>query len=127
MPAPSAREIIALRWRLRVALRVLAVLLMLAAIGLAAARVPEFRYELWFHGAGSSSAPRFLGVDWFMPPIVLAGVAVALALLGEYGTRFFVPVPRPNCPGCGYDLRTPTSDRCPECGLPLARRANDSR
>jgi len=125
MPAPSAREIIALRWRVRVALRVLAMLLMLAAIGLAAARVPEFRYQQWFHGH-RSSAPRFLGVDWFMPPIAMAACAVALALLGEYGTRFFVPVPGPDCPGCGYDLGNPTGDRCPECGLRLGGpRAND--
>jgi hypothetical protein len=125
MIGPSATDIIALRWRVRVVLRVLAMLLMLTAIGLAAARVPEFRYELWFHGAGSSSAPRVFGIDWFLPPIVMAGTAVALALVGQFAMRLLVPVPKPNCPGCGYDLSHPTSDRCPECGLPLARRAND--
>lgn len=26
-----------------------------------------------------------------------------------------------HCPRCGYDLRMLTSDRCPECGLPLAQ------
>lgn len=31
------------------------------------------------------------------------------------------------CPGCGYDLRSIASDRCPECGLPIDRDAGVSR
>ncbi len=116
MPVPTAREIIATRMRVRVVLRVLAMLVLVAAIGLAIARVPEFRYQSWFH-AHRSSAPRFLGVDWFMPSIAMMGVAVLLELLSRYGLRFLVPVPKPICPCCGYDLADLASDRCPECGL----------
>lgn len=49
------------------------------------------------------------------------------ALLPGAGIMFFsrplaaylVPLPREECPGCGYSLRDIESDRCPECGVQL--------
>ncbi len=33
--------------------------------------------------------------------------------------RWLVPVPRPECPRCGYGIEQLSTPRCPECGLPL--------
>jgi len=53
-----------------------------------------------------------------------AGVGLAAGLLLGSGrlARLLAPMPRPECPGCGY-ATSPESERCPECGLNLARAA----
>ena len=117
MIGPSANEITAMRWRVQVVLRVLAVLMFLIALGMAIARVPEFRYQSLFYGQGSRSTPRFLGVDWFLVPIVMVAGSLVIVLVSKLGMGLLVPLPRQGCPGCGYDLSEPASDRCPECGL----------
>lgn len=130
MIGPSANEIIAMRWRVRVILRTLALFLLIGALAWAAIRVPEFRQVQKFAATGMHMKPRYFEPSWFAIPIVLAGGSAALALIGQSGLRLLVPVPKPNCPGCGYDLREPSGEKCPECGLvigaPSARlRAKD--
>ncbi|MFI4915516.1 MAG: hypothetical protein ACIAS6_03280 [Phycisphaerales bacterium JB060] len=119
MIGPSANDIIAMRWRVRVVLRVLALVLLISALAWAAIRVPEFRRLQRMSATRIHLTPRFFELSWFAIPVLMAGSAAALALLGQFGLRLLVPVPKPNCPGCGYDLRKPTSDRCPECGLAI--------
>lgn len=117
MIGPSANEIIALRWRVRVFLRTLALVLVIGAAGWALVRLPEFRQHLTMAGYGWNQSPRTFQPGWFGVPIVLAGSAIALVLIGQFGVRLLVPLPKPNCPGCGYDLREPSGEKCPECGL----------
>lgn len=50
------------------------------------------------------------------------GLAAGLLLGAGRLARLLAPMPRPECPGCGY-ATAPDSDRCPECGLNLARAA----
>jgi hypothetical protein len=33
---------------------------------------------------------------------------------------WMVPVPKPSCPGCRYDLSSSNAQACPECGLDLS-------
>jgi hypothetical protein len=33
---------------------------------------------------------------------------------------WMVPIPRPRCPGCQYDLSSSNAGACPECGLDLS-------
>lgn len=128
MIGPSASDIIAMRWRVRVVLRTLAVVLLIGAVAWASIRLPEFRHILKMATTtGMYMKPRFFELSWFAVPVVMAGSAIVLAGLGQFALRLLVPVPKPNCPGCGYDLSEPSGERCPECGLPLARRANDAR
>ncbi len=126
MIGPSATDIIAMRWRVRVFLRTLAIILLIGALAWAAIRIPEFRQIQKFAASGMYMEPRYFELSWFAIPIVMVGSSIALVTLGQFGLRWLVPVPRPRCPGCGYDLSEPTGDKCPECGLPLARRANHS-
>lgn len=41
---------------------------------------------------------------------------------GECGLRFNIEIEEEHCQNCGYVLYKLTSDRCPECGLPIAAR-----
>lgn len=125
-PTPTAADIVALRWRVTVVLRLLAVLLAICALAWAAIRIPEFRQIQKFSASGMSMKPRYFELSWFAIPIVMFGSSIALVVVGQFAMRFLVPVPKPKCPGCGYDLSEPTSDRCPECGLHIGTpRAND--
>lgn len=115
-----------MRWRVRVFLRTLAIILLIGALAWAAIRIPEFRQIQKSAASGMYLEPRFFELSWFAIPVVMAGAAAALVLLGQFALPLLVPVPKPNCPGCGYDLSNPTGDHCPECGLRLgAPRAND--
>lgn len=132
MIGPSASEIIALRWRVRVVLRVLAVMLLIFALAWTFARMPEYAVQMTMNPERRYDrfetfyAPRFFSITWFGVPCIMSIAAVMTFLLAQFGLRLVVPaVPKPNCPGCGYDLREPSGDTCPECGLPLVRRAND--
>lgn len=127
MIGPTANEIIALRWKVRTGLRLLAIVLLLVALGWASMRYSDYRYAQSMFAAGMGRPVAPLHPSFFGIPISLGAMSLALALIGQFALPLLVPVPKPNCPGCGYDLRNPTSDRCPECGLPLAQRANDSR
>ncbi len=45
--------------------------------------------------------------------------ALLLLAIQQYLVRWLVPMPRPECPQCGYDIANLTESRCPECGLQL--------
>lgn len=46
-------------------------------------------------------------------------VPSALALLHRRIARWIIQVPKPSCPGCGYDISEDAPARCPECGMRL--------
>jgi hypothetical protein len=45
--------------------------------------------------------------------------AIPLWLVDERIARALVPLPRPECPRCGYNLTALERPECPECGLTL--------
>lgn len=53
-------------------------------------------------------------------------VAIPLALASRRISRWIVPLPRMECPQCGYALRELTTTRCPECGMAIAPDARAS-
>src|SRR3954468_20064624 len=59
--------------------------------------------------------------DWWGNTLGL-GLACALVFGASRLARFLIPMPRPECPECGYAIRG-EADRCPECGLNLGRAA----
>lgn len=56
----------------------------------------------------------------YSPPLFFLGIAVALAAAGKYLLPRF---PAGSCRQCGYDLFGNTSALCPECGTPVAGKA----
>ena len=56
---------------------------------------------------------------WYGLAIVV--FAIPLALGSRRLSRWLVPLPRHECPQCGYALRELTTTRCPECGIAIAR------
>lgn len=119
-PVPTAEAIITLRWRVRTVFRVLAVLLLVLAIVIAIPRISQFRTTQTWAAGGFAQPPDPTGWAWFGPSIAGAATAVALLVVSQFAVRLLVPIPRPNCPKCGYDLSEPTSNVCPECGLRIA-------
>src|SRR5689334_13121331 len=68
------------------------------------------------------NALRFadLFAGWRIP--IYAGVVVWVWWMGwRAWRRMHRPVPHVSCGGCGYDVRTTLSHRCPECGADLRR------
>jgi hypothetical protein len=51
---------------------------------------------------------------WFGTATLLPGIALVVA--ERRLIRWLIPVPRRECPQCGYGLRQLTTRRCPECG-----------
>lgn len=126
MIGPSADDILAMRWRVRIVLRMATLVLTIVALAWIALQLREFLEVRQVANAGFRQMPHPLDFDWFAVPIVLLVVAVLLALVARFGLGMIVEVPRPRCPKCGYDLDKPTGDKCPECGLRLGHaRAND--
>jgi hypothetical protein len=60
---------------------------------------------------------RLLPLWESLPSIALA---LALLLFNRRLARWVFPMPRPECPECGYALPD-GADRCPECGLSLSK------
>ncbi|UYV12618.1 MAG: hypothetical protein NCW75_15165 [Phycisphaera sp.] len=130
MPTPTAREVIALRWRVRIVLRLATFALTLVSLAWAALRLPDFLRIRRFAGTGFAPSPDPLALEWFAFPAAIFAVAVFIALVAQFGIKMIVEVPKPSCPGCGYDLGKPSGDKCPECGLRIgvprsSSRAND--
>ena len=46
---------------------------------------------------------------------------LALGLVSRRAARWLVPMPRHECPECGYRLQKLAQPRCPECGLDLPK------
>jgi len=120
MIGPTADEIVRMRWRVRVALRVLAALLLTTAVAWAVIRTPEFFRLLLYHGPSSSASPRVIQPQWYGLCIAMVLTAAAAELAARLGMGLLVPVPKGDCPRCGYELADAV-DRCPECGLRVGR------
>ena len=56
-------------------------------------------------------------------PAVITFVAPGAMLLAyqERLVVWIVPLPRPECPHCGYNLKELATSRCPECGCDLPK------
>ena len=54
---------------------------------------------------------------WYGLAVLLPGILIAV--LDRRIVRWLIPVPRHECPQCGYALRQLGSNRCPECGCEL--------
>ena len=117
MIGPSATEIIAMRWRVRIVLRLATLCLTVVALAWIALRLREFLQVRQIAASGFAPSPHPLDFEWFAVPVVILAVALFLALVAQFGMAMIVEAPRPRCPKCGYDLSKPTSEQCPECGL----------
>ncbi len=53
--------------------------------------------------------------------------AVVLLVLERRLVAWLAPLPKNECPACGYSLAKITSEKCPECGLPLTTRWSDTK
>ncbi|GAB5497364.1 MAG: hypothetical protein Phyf2KO_24440 [Phycisphaerales bacterium] len=83
---------------------------------------------LWWQTARASTANVRSGLIYDQPWLVgnlfqaIFFVAAGVVLL-VYARRvaiWVVPVPKPRCPGCQYDLKASAAAICPECGLDLS-------
>lgn len=117
MIGPTATDIIAMRWRVRIILRISTLVLTVVALAWIALRLREFLQVRQVAASGFARSPHPLDFEWFAVPIVLVVVAIFVALVAQYGLAMIVEVPKPKCPGCGYDLSKPSGEKCPECGL----------
>ena len=125
MPTPSAQEIIAMRWRVRIVLRLATLCSAIVALAWITLRLREFLQVRQIAASGFARSPHPLDFEWFAVPIVILIVALFLALVAQFGLAMIVEVPRPRCPKCGYDLSEPSGERCPECGIRISpARAN---
>ena len=119
MPGPNADSIIKARWYLGIVLNAVASVLLVAAVVWAAVRIQPFRYHHRMASTGFAPTADVFSLDYFAIPIATGAVALAMLLISRFGLRWIVAVPKPNCPGCGYDLSKPEGPRCPECGLQI--------
>ncbi|MCA9254920.1 MAG: hypothetical protein KDA33_04755 [Phycisphaerales bacterium] len=71
--------------------------------------------------AGATDLPAGTGMEATLVGLgewVIALAVASLDLRREW-RRLYAPL-IPTCANCGYDLRGAASDRCPECGHPIA-------
>jgi hypothetical protein len=101
------------RLLLRIAWSTALVLAILAVIREAPA------YALLSKQAAAGAVPTPHVAEEFVWSIAFAATACWLMVLDFLLLGWLVPWPRRGCPGCGYDLASLESDRCPECGLAL--------
>lgn len=73
---------------------------------------------------GNARSSIFLDQPWLIGNLFQGFFFVAAGVvLLVYARRiaiWIVPVPRPRCPGCQYDLKASAAAICPECGLDLS-------
>ena len=58
-----------------------------------------------------------VSILWQGGPFLLVGAF--LMMRQRAVSRWLVPLPRPECPRCGYNMAKLREPRCPECGLQL--------
>lgn len=68
----------------------------------------------WAHGDTAEMSPL----------LMLAGL---ILFFERRLTAWLAPLPKHECPACGYSLEHITSDKCPECGIPLTTRWSDAK
>lgn len=119
MIVPNANEVIAMRWRVRILLRLATLILTIIALAWIGLRLRDFLHVRQIASSGFARSPHPLDFEWFAVPIAILAVALVLALVAQFGLAMIVEVPRLKCPKCGYDLSDLRGDRCPECGTRL--------
>jgi hypothetical protein len=98
-------------------------LLRLCMVGLLAVAALVFTWDLIQRALRTDTGyPHFNYASdevTFMAAAVL--VCVCGWLLESRLVRWLAPLPKPECPQCGYTFQHLASSRCPECGLELTR------
>lgn len=116
MIGPTLDIIVRRRHWLRCAIRVAIVVLVIIPL---TSMVSTFLLQIPYGWSNFLSRPIYT----FRDELVYGGpylmLALLLWLLESRFVRWIVPLPRMECPQCGYALRQLTTTRCPECGLTL--------
>jgi hypothetical protein len=116
--SPSMEAVRRTRYWVVVVLRVVAALLVIAAVvGMWKLVARTVEYELWQRQGRNTMLRWSLPVSLLLSqgPFLLA--AAALVRWETTVARWLVPMPRAGCPECGYAMTTGPGARCPECGL----------
>ena len=93
MIGPSATDIIAMRWRVRILLRLATLTLTIIALAWIALRLREFFEVRQMAGSGFARSPNPLDFDWFAVPVAILAVAFVLALVAQFGLAMIVAAP----------------------------------
>jgi hypothetical protein len=114
---PSVADIIRYRYVTRLVLRLVGLILLLFSLvsliaWLVEGIIGEFFIDYYFIEYYFTSARSCSGVLMFV-------VGIGLILLAKPLAKAFNPLPRNECPQCGYHLRDLTRPVCPECGLQM--------
>jgi hypothetical protein len=120
---PSAQTVARTRYFLRLMVRATGLLLLLpgAATGAALACAIALS-STTTHSFGHADLAGLPGdLSLLLVPAVGAGfVGIILLFYQRRIVRWLAPMARPECPECGYPVRSGIS-RCPECGLSLSK------
>ncbi|MGI9012818.1 MAG: hypothetical protein ACR2GY_01045 [Phycisphaerales bacterium] len=111
---PGVRAVIVTRLIAAAAIRLVGVFLLIFST------VPLFSWML--EGFRDSDLAN---LTYYAPRALTGGYCLILGLLMLCMTRFLVrkliPLPKPECPDCGYRLDGLSAGRCPECGIAILR------
>lgn len=78
---------------------------------------------VWLLSEAVDEVRHWDGIDYDEGLVWIAGFlipAFVVWLFQRRVARWLVPLPRFECPQCGYALRQLTTARCPECGIDFA-------
>jgi hypothetical protein len=116
MRLPDAQRIIRLRHIALIVLRSVSIVLLIVS-------ATQFGHAIgWAIAMWDFSSLFVMWSDNWSPfamGVAFAGPAVILLVLDRRIVRWMIPVPRMECPECGYAFEGLASPQCPECGLRL--------
>ena len=113
MIEPSTDIVLRRRHLVRILVRLAIVAFVIIAL---APLVYGFVQQVPYNWSNFMSRPIYTFRDELQYGTMFGVVALALWYLEGRLVRWIVPMPRPECPQCGYLLRHLTTTRCPECG-----------